>query len=447
MVATVGKAGESGEGIRCLISVQMLSEGWDAHNVTQILGLRAFTSQLLCEQVVGRGLRRSSYEDLGQPEYVDVYGVPFQLLPFAKASRITVVTPPRVTSVSARRERRDLEIRFPRVISIISDVGTSLHVDRDTILPVRITPEYDPTITRVAALYGMTEHDRRVHYAGYRRQKVAFEIAASVVRGQPNADVLFPEVVRLTDWVLSHKVVYAPGVHEGEVDLAVSKQQIIDRIRDRIEPGPDGDGRVVPVLDETAPHGSTGSVAFSTTKPVEATTKSHINDAVCDSELESTVMRELEADQRVMSYAKNDHLFPGNPLPVRRPRTARRRRTSSSISATADFCCSRRKASMTPSQVPSTLPRERWRSAVTNTGHWGLWDHRESYARHEGTSCPRCGHFVERQSATAWIARSPCRLCMAREPYSTPPAPLTERPHLPCVAAMSHSPHARQRDR
>jgi type III restriction enzyme len=382
MVATVGKAGQPGEGIRCLISVQMLSEGWDAHNVTQILGLRAFTSQLLCEQVVGRGLRRSSYDNLGQPEYVDVYGVPFQLLPFAKASRTTVVTPSRVTSVSARRERRALEIRFPRVVSIISDVGTSLHVDRDTILPVQVTPEYDPTITRVAALYGMTEHDRRVHYASYRRQKVVFEIAASVVRGQPNADALFPEAVQLTDWVMSNKVVYAPGVHQGEVDLAGYKQQIIERIRDRINPGPDGDGQVVPVLDEAAPHGSTGSVAFSTTKPVEATTKSHINYAVCDSELERTVMRELEADQRVVSYAKNDHLF--LEIPYRFGGRVRRYVPDFIVDfGHGRFLLLEAKGIDDAKSGAKHSAARRWATAVTNTGRWGWWAHRVVYARHE----------------------------------------------------------------
>ena len=55
------------------MSVQLLSEGWDARNVTQILGLRTFSSRLLCEQVVGRGLRRSSYDDMTVPEYPDVY--------------------------------------------------------------------------------------------------------------------------------------------------------------------------------------------------------------------------------------------------------------------------------------------------------------------------------------------------------------------------------------
>ena len=85
-VKTVGKEGKPGAKIRAVVSVGMLNEGWDAQNVTQILGLRAFESQLLCEQVVGRGLRRINYDDFSVPEYVDVYGIPFEVIPVAKAS-------------------------------------------------------------------------------------------------------------------------------------------------------------------------------------------------------------------------------------------------------------------------------------------------------------------------------------------------------------------------
>ena len=87
---TVGKIGKAGQDVQCVIGVNMLSEGWDARTVTHILGLRAFTSQLLCEQVIGRGLRRISYDtyydeneqkELYEPEYVTVFGVPFTFLP------------------------------------------------------------------------------------------------------------------------------------------------------------------------------------------------------------------------------------------------------------------------------------------------------------------------------------------------------------------------------
>jgi type III restriction enzyme len=82
---TIGKKGRLGEHIRCVVSVAMLTEGWDANTVTHILGVRPFRSQLLCEQVVGRGLRRRSYavnsEGLYEPEYAEVYGVPFAFIP------------------------------------------------------------------------------------------------------------------------------------------------------------------------------------------------------------------------------------------------------------------------------------------------------------------------------------------------------------------------------
>ncbi|MBK8835141.1 MAG: hypothetical protein IPO29_09825 [Anaerolineae bacterium] len=121
IVATVGKPGEPGEHVRCVVSVNMLSEGWDANNVTQILGLRAFGSQLLCEQVVGRGLRRLDYTPdpatgLLTPEYVDIYGVPFSLIPFKgrEAGKPAIDDRPK-NEVMALPERNAYEIRFPVV--------------------------------------------------------------------------------------------------------------------------------------------------------------------------------------------------------------------------------------------------------------------------------------------------------------------------------------------
>ncbi|MBL8802815.1 MAG: DEAD/DEAH box helicase family protein, partial [Planctomycetes bacterium] len=128
LIDTVGKAGMPGEHVRCIVSVSMLSEGWDANNVTQILGVRAFGSQLLCEQVVGRGLRRRSYTPntetgLLEPEYVDVYGIPFTLIPFKGRPKDNEEPDdkPRnhVRPVSGREA---LEIRAPRVESYVYDL-------------------------------------------------------------------------------------------------------------------------------------------------------------------------------------------------------------------------------------------------------------------------------------------------------------------------------------
>src|SRR6202011_4851335 len=121
IIATVGKAGEPGEFVRCVVSVAMLTEGWDANNVTHILGIRAFGSQLLCEQVVGRGLRRMDYvpdpkTGLLTEEYVDVYGIPFSVIPFKGRPLKDKAPEDRPKNhVRALPERKAMEMRFPVV--------------------------------------------------------------------------------------------------------------------------------------------------------------------------------------------------------------------------------------------------------------------------------------------------------------------------------------------
>lgn len=116
---TVGKEGRLGGGIRCVISVSMLTEGWDANNVTHILGVRAFGTQLICEQVVGRALRRQDYSldretGLFAPEYADIFGIPFDFA--SKPTPPTKPKPPDTVRVQAVRPERDhLAITFPRV--------------------------------------------------------------------------------------------------------------------------------------------------------------------------------------------------------------------------------------------------------------------------------------------------------------------------------------------
>ena len=186
LVSTVGKPGQPGEKVRALISVAMLSEGWDARNVTHILGLRAFTSQLLCEQVVGRGLRRSDYGDLSSPEYVDVYGVPFQLLPMAKATGHAPSPPPDYTTVHTMNDRPEARIEFPRIVQIVPDITDTLDVDFDAIEPVRVAPRFDPTDTYVeldlgaphAGIGGIIQ-DRERAYENFRIQRLLFRVAAA----------------------------------------------------------------------------------------------------------------------------------------------------------------------------------------------------------------------------------------------------------------------------
>ena len=156
---TVGKAGRLGESIRCVVSVSMLTEGWDANTVTHILGIRAFGTQLLCEQVVGRALRRQSYdlneEGLFDVEYADILGIPFD---FTAKPVISKPQPPRESvHVHAMRPERDaLEIQFPRVEGYrveLPNVRLEAEFNADSTL--ELTPDLvGPSITKNAGIIG-----------------------------------------------------------------------------------------------------------------------------------------------------------------------------------------------------------------------------------------------------------------------------------------------------
>jgi type III restriction enzyme len=390
IVASVGKEGEPGESVRCLISVGMLSEGWDARNVTQILGLRAFTSQLLCEQVVGRGLRRSTYDDLSQPEYVDVYGVPFQLLPFAKATPARVIEPPHTTSVIAIRERAaQFSITFPRVVSIVNDVGMTLEVDWDSIADLAVSAEHDPTRTEVSDL-GFGSSEEQTHepmWRSYRRQKLLFDVGARLIKGQSDRrlDMLFPQAIAAVNRFVETKVVYGRDADERELDNELYKSEITNRLRTALRPPASGQERLLPVLDEFEPEGSTARVAFSTAKPTEPTTKSHVNFVVCDSELERRMAQALESDSRVLAYVKNDHLF--FEIPYRYLGRTLRYIPDFVVRLADDrMVILEGKGRELLKDTAKETAAGRWIDAVNADGRWGTWSHAVIY--HEDEVAP-----------------------------------------------------------
>ena len=279
LVATVGSPGEPGEAVRCVISVAMLSEGWSANNVTQILGLRAFQSQLLCEQVIGRGLRRADYSDLTQPEYVDVYGVPFQLLPFAKRNDGVTPEPPKTTLVRTITERQDLRIRFPRVVQIVHDVADELSIDLDAIEPIRVSSQADPTSTWVAfetgdASTGMGGEiqDRERAYANFRIQRLRFRVAGRLVETY-NKPWLFPQALNIVERVINERVDYEPGVDPRELCNVRYTTLLVERIAAALRAGEGHSGALLPALDEYEPIGSTDQIAFYTCQTLRSNRK------------------------------------------------------------------------------------------------------------------------------------------------------------------------------
>jgi type III restriction enzyme len=335
-VDTVGKTEWEGEGdppgknIRCVVSVGMLNEGWDAQNVTQILGLRAFTSQLLCEQVVGRGLRRLNYDDFSEPEYVDVYGVPFEVIPVRKkpVSRIEVAKVS--TLVRALPERKHLEITFPRVEGYVVDVKSRIRLNLEGIPYLEIDPGSEPTEVTVKPAVGYrigrpdrlgpgpeVAHDRNPFHREKRLQATVYEIAAELtLRLKERREdwgarhTLFPQVVNAVWQYLEERVVLKQDAPLEEVALLKYKQRIIERLTEAIEPDTEaGEPPILPVIERFRPIGSTSEVLFRTVRPCVGTTKSHVSHVVLDApKWEHSVAYQLERIPEVIAYARNDHL-------------------------------------------------------------------------------------------------------------------------------------------
>jgi type III restriction enzyme len=335
-VDTLGKTEWEGEGdppgknIRCVVSVGMLNEGWDAQNVTQILGLRAFTSQLLCEQVVGRGLRRLNYDDFTESEYVDVYGVPFEVIPVKKKPVSRTEVQKVSTLVRALPERKHLEISFPRVEGYVFDVHQRIKINLDAIPYLRIDPMSAPTEVVAKPVPGYrigrpdrlgpgleVMHDRNPFHQEKRLQASVYEIAAELTHRLKNKredwnarHILFPQVMNIVWEYLEERVVVTEDVPIEEIALLKYRQRIIERVTESIEPDTEaGESPILPVIEKFRPIGSTSEVLFRTVRPTIGTTKSHISHVVLDApKWEHTVAFSLERMPEVVAYARNDHL-------------------------------------------------------------------------------------------------------------------------------------------
>ena len=344
VVSTIGRPGEPGARIRCVVSVNMLSEGWDANNVTHVLGLRAFQSQLLCEQVVGRGLRRMDYTPdpatgLLTAEYVDVFGVPFSLIPFKgrEPGKPQQQEGPK-HEVVALPARAAFEIRFPVVEGyVVSLAANRVVCDVESMEQTVL----DPSATPVAAFvqpsvgykigdpasyagFGFEEVDRQAYYDAVHPQTIAFRIAVEVVRqlidatgaGAPRRRVhrgaLFPRVLRIVQRYVETRVRFN-GLHPCEIGLQTYAQRIAGLLVAAIRPDDaGGEPPLLPRLNRYEPVGTTARVRFKTARPVQATKASHLNYVACDTagwEQAAAFQLERLAERGVVDcYARNDHL-------------------------------------------------------------------------------------------------------------------------------------------
>ncbi len=327
-VATVGKIGKPGEQIRCVVSVSMLTEGWDAQNVTQILGIRPFRSQLLCEQVVGRGLRRTNYDDLTVPEYCDVYGIPFEVIPVKKSSSRAGAQPKPSFLIQALKERVQYEITFPRVEGYVFDVKERIRANIDAQPELIIDPSKEPTSVVVVgagvgyrvgrpdrgASLAKEFQDRNPFYTNQRLQATVFDIARRVTDtlcagGTPaKRAILFPQVTDLA-WQYIERRVRFRDVPEEEVGLKLYMDTIVARLFNAIEPDTTaGEAPLLPRIERYRPVGSTREVMFRSVRNLRETVKSHVSHVVLDSSWESSVAYRFEYLAFVTSYVRNDHL-------------------------------------------------------------------------------------------------------------------------------------------
>lgn len=329
-VDTVGKIGKPGEQIQNVISVGMLSEGWDAKNVTHIMGLRAFSSQLLCEQVVGRGLRRTSYDvgadGLFEPEYVNIFGVPFTFLPHEGGEGSPPPPPQPKTIIEPVKEKVQHEIKWPNVIRIEHIYKAKLMLDYENVTSIELDPYESITHTELAAIIAgkpnpaaLTEIDLKKIAEENRLQTIVFKIASQIYNNEKRPDwkglkgYFLTQIIEIiNNFIQSNKIIIKSdlfGIEEWKkrILIMLNMNKIVQHIWNLIRA--ENTEEVKPVFDSEYPIRSTGHMrTWYTSKPCEWTQKSHINHVVIDSTWEASEAYVFDKNQLVQSFVKNDHL-------------------------------------------------------------------------------------------------------------------------------------------
>ena len=334
LVDTVGKQGKPGEQIRNVISVGMLSEGWDAKTVTHIMGLRAFSSQLLCEQVIGRGLRRRSYdvdEETGMftPEYVNIFGIPFTFLPAEDGDAGTKPTKPK-TMITALPERNEYSINWPNILRFDREYKPKLTIDSDEVpqltldaSDVRLSAELSPVVDGQTDLMKVTEINleklEQESQLNARIQTIAFQVTADVYElmqsGWKNENTkiaMLGQIFKMVEVFLqSDKIWIEPALfYTDEVRrrilLKLQMDKIVRHLWQYIKV--EQTDHIVPVYAKKRVRSTADMQTWYTGKACWPTKKSQISHVVLDSGWENTSSYVLERNEHVTAYAKNDHL-------------------------------------------------------------------------------------------------------------------------------------------
>lgn len=319
---TVGKPGRLGEQVRCVVSVAMLTEGWDANTVTHVLGVRAFGTQLLCEQVIGRALRRQSYdlneEKLFNVEYADVLGIPFD---FTAKPVVAPPQPPReAIQVKAVRPDRDaLEIKFPRVQGYrveLPEERLEAVFNEDAVLT--LTPDLlGATETKNSGIIGEQVDLNLVHTGDVRPSQVLYELTSHLVLtkyrdpGEEPKLYLFGQLKRIAKQWIDGSLKCLGGTYPAQLKYKLLADMACEKIIAGITQRFVGEKPIEAVLDPYNPTGSTAHVNFNTSKTLRWRTderRCHVNWAILDSKWEGEFCRVVENHPKVRSYIKNHNL-------------------------------------------------------------------------------------------------------------------------------------------
>ncbi|MDH4449341.1 MAG: DEAD/DEAH box helicase family protein [Rhodoferax sp.] len=330
VVNTVGRPGKLGEHIRCVVSVGMLTEGWDANTVTHIVGVRAFGSQLLCEQVAGRALRRRQYfldPKTGKfpPEYAHIIGVPFKLF---KGGETVAPTTQDIQHLRALPERAELAIDFPNLVGYkIAHNADDIRADFAATPDFVVNMNELPTLTTLRTAFSAHEEELRTNVDALRDQEVVYWIAQQVMSRYYRGDNGLAEIEKFTDvrriaqqW-FDHKIdlvgetdprykrmvrlydgtAVARAVYHG-IEAAALQRHLVDGATAQSE-------HIIPLINHYNPRSSSGYVHAATVKPVYATKKSHVNFVVADTDSwEQIAAKTFEQTEAVQSYVKNAFL-------------------------------------------------------------------------------------------------------------------------------------------
>ncbi|MDO8126257.1 MAG: DEAD/DEAH box helicase family protein [Candidatus Brocadiales bacterium] len=406
---TVGKAGKLGENIKCVVSVSMLTEGWDVNTVTHILGVRAFSTQLLCEQVVGRALRRVDYNNVDKetglltPEYAEVYGVPFN---FFKAKGDTTTPPPKVIHrVHALPEReKQYEITFPRVEGYRYELNET-KLAASFIEESKTVIENEPTEVISGGVIGEETKETLEKIRERREGEVIMRLVQALLkRYYTDADGaekywLGPQLRRIAEEYVKNHVILKDRMVIGYLSVGEYFSGALTKIQQAIVTENllhQKDKKILPILAPYDTLGSTRYVDFLTTKEVRETIKSHVNYVVADTEeWEQGVAKRLEQMPEVLSYVKNQNL--GLSIPYEHQGAAHHylpdflAKIELPDKAVLNLLIEVTGRKDDKKAMKVKTAREFWVPAVNNIGKYGIWAILEVQDIHETQNLIRAG--------------------------------------------------------